>query len=461
MADESVRSLLATLGFEVDNTGADQFEARFKKLESSLVSISAKINKLPKLNNKKAFIKGLLFGQSIKKGIQSGMLFNKKTGFGAFQSSLLVGLAGAFRVAKIAALAASAALVAGLFKSVLVFKNIDDATRSLTFQAKVKGLDFSVIERDLEKTRKDIGSVFTKLEVFQAVEVGLKKTGGFGFVKNNLEVLTKVAKGMNMELSDTVDIFGAFIQTGTNITELEKFGFFFREQTEAIQRQGTGFGNIAQATRAGLMLEFLAGIDPVASQIFEEYKDSLSGQLDQVGVFLSEKGEEVGRKASSAFLVGMKFIGADVSSLREIDKKIKGDAFFPDLGEISKDIKESVKIPDKEEQFNLLLKATKFLNEKSFDFFDAIGFPLERTGSLKNTTKKSGGRSMGGFSVMGEEGKLINSTVTNNNTFNINGVTDPEAVSVAVDEKLKKVIKDAAQMELRKTVDKGLPLTAQ
>lgn len=341
MADESIRSLIATLGFEVDTTGADQFDARFKKLEGTAGLIAANLKKfIPGLSDQKAgFLSGILLGKSIRKGVRDGLVIDKKRGFARFQTSLLAGLAGAFRVARLAAIAGAAAITAGLFLSVLKFKDVEEATRSLDFQARVKGLDFSKILKDLELIRNEMG-VIEKLDMFQAIEVGLKKTGGFEFVSKNLELLTKIATGMNMTLADTVDVFGTFIQTGTNITELEKFGFFFRKQTEAIQKAATGFGPLSEAVRAGLLQQFLTGIEPLASEVFKEFEKSFSGTGAKFNVFFADLQELVGSEAAPLILTGLKATGFDPATLQEDLRKFKEDPLgeFKDVGNFFKSL---------------------------------------------------------------------------------------------------------------------------
>lgn len=475
MADESVRSLLATLGFEVDTTGADQFEARFKKLGTSITSIATKIDGIsPKFDKKKGKARGTTFGAAIKKAFLSALKIKegefdkalkpdkskggqkggkgspeelgktfgqrfkraflsnikiKEGGLKEFTESLKKGLSKSILAVKNIALAAAAAASAVAVKSVLKFKDVESAEFALETQTQFrKGVDFSEVKQKITDIEKETEFVFSKLDILQGLETGLKKTGEFAFPLENMSQMIRKAKNFNTELDTMVSLFSDFIQFGVNIVPLEKVGFFFRRQTEAIQRQGTGFGPLAQPTRKSLVEKFFDRTSEADKKRFLEYLKTTGAFFDQTGAFIEGKTETFGRKISKGAKGAIEFLNIDPKSLREQDKKI-------DAGEFDLD---------------KMIPAAAALFEKIISFADPF------LGRGKALTPRDTSRPVQKLTFESKVTQIFN-----------NG--DPETVRKAAKDGTKEGfneaagqwVKDAAQMELRKTVDKGLPLTAQ
>lgn len=400
MADESVRSLLATLGFEVDNTAADQFEARFKKLESTVRTIAKRIDAIkPKFDKKRGKKAGFSFGKALKKAIVGGFESVKFKPGKQITKSLKAGLKKAFKAAKVIAIAGAAALAAAAGKGLLRFTDIESAEAALTFKAEKKGVDFLEIKKQLDAVRKSTGDVVDELEVLQALDIGFELTGDFKGVADNMGDVIKFSRVLNKDLAEVQTQFSTFIKTGGNLDELKKFGFFDQKQIEALKRSGTGFGPLAEETRARQLSELIAAEVPRLEKAFNRYNKSNAAFIDKSTTLLQEKtaefGEDLTRRARN---LAARF------------------GIIPDPRGISETIENKILRP-------------RGTGVGTFTPETGIGGPPNR--------------------------RLINqsNTVNQNNTVNVNGGNTEEVRRV-----VGEVIQDAARIEIRKTSDIGLPV---
>lgn len=408
MADESVRSLLATLGFELDSTKADQFEARFKKLESTIGTIAKRIDSFkPKFDGPGGAKKGKKFGNRIKKAFLKALKLDK--GLPGFTKSLRAGLGKAFKFARIAAIAGAAAIVATVGKGLLKFTDVQGAKFALRFQAENLGVDFDKILEKLKDVREETGNVVDELDTLQALNVGFQLTGNFENVAENMASVIKFASVLNKDLSEVQQTFSEFVLTGGNLADLKKFGFFDQAQIEALKKAGTGFGPIAERERTRLLDVKIAEQIDRLNKAFKEFGGTNAAFIAKMKVLASEGLVKVGKGVTRDLRKAAEFLGITTETPREIINTIQ--------------------VPISKEQ---ALQAREAGLQRRKEFLDR---PTEPSTTNKTNTVNQ------------------TNTINQNNTININGA-DTEKVRKVVGE----VIKDAAQIELRKTPDKALPI---
>ncbi len=271
MADESIRSLLATLGFEVDTTGADQFEARFKKLESSVREVSKRISAFdPKFKKNRAPNRARKLGEKIKKSFFKGLRV-KPGGFDRFTRSIKSGISKSFRVARIAAVAGAAAIAATIGKGLFKFTDVESAKASLRFQAENLEIDFDKILEQLEKVKENTKGVVDELDILQALNVGFQLTNNMEDVAENMEQVIKFSKVLNKDVAEVQQLISSFVTTGAT-TGLRQMGFYTQQELEAIKRSGTGFETLSESARTKIINEKLAEQISRLEAAFKKYE---------------------------------------------------------------------------------------------------------------------------------------------------------------------------------------------
>lgn len=304
MADESVRSLLVELGYDVDTTGADRFKSSFKRLETSLAGISRRMEK--KLNF--SFI-----SKNIKKEL------NK---------------------AKIAVAAGIAGLVAISTKIFKGFANIESARLALKFNVGAKETDEFLAK--LEKIRLKTGEVVTELELVQAVTLGGNITDDTRFFVENAEKLIKLGKASTKGAGKTIDAIARFIATGGNLDELVELKIIGALQKQAIVAQSAPIGALGIQERTKQARVFIGESSARVDPIFAEFLKTNQATLDRLSARTESAVSALGEKFSGdinkaivvmsdsvdAFTKEIKTGGGVLKALEEGSATDVGKAFF-------------------------------------------------------------------------------------------------------------------------------------
>lgn len=400
MADETIRSLIVKLEYDVDSTGADRFKSSFKQLSDSINRLASNVEK--NLSPKKLVKIGplerrvRLLGKRFKKSLRQALRLSPSQ-FKALESDLkFIGknVKKAFDKAKVAALAGAAALAAVVTKSFKGFANVEQARLALEFRV---GDGFEEVLERINKVRESTGNVVSELEALNALNLGVDIAGDLDGLIDNFDDVIKLSKILGKDVGEVQQAFATFITTGSNLQELVKFGFFTPEQIEALQKQGTDLGAQGISARRTQLQAKIQERQPEIQEKFNRFLSLSNATLDRLGTSAEDASKAIGERLNPA--------------INEAAKTLTG-AFD--------DIRRRL--------------------EKGESLFDALTAP----GGAKNKE--------------GTTNQNQNISNVTNITNNVSGVSDPEQAAAEVERKLAKKINQNTQ---RRTVPQSLNTTIQ
>lgn len=258
---ESIRSLVATLGYEVDTTGADRFNSSFNKLNSS-------INRL-----------GGNYSKSVDKMKATNSRFVVTAGD-------LVNAIGK---------------VASAGKEVfLAFADIQQARVTLAFRTSREEAD-SLINRVGEVT-KATGGVVSQLDALNAITFGGNITDQMDFFINNLDKIIKLSKVAGKDFKETSDAIAQFIATGQGLDRLVELEVITARQKEALEVSGTAetLGKQGISARAAQAQVFLERGAPRVEEFFKEFQKTGGAAVDQLRTAIEDTNIIIGEKLNPA-----------------------------------------------------------------------------------------------------------------------------------------------------------------
>ncbi len=256
MADETIRSLIAKLGYDVDTTGAKRFEKSFDDLTTS-VKDGAKD------------LKGVDFSAFLKN-------YNKqiKDGLKPLKSSLkLQFLSLGKDMAKFAADS-----VKKIFTS---FATVEQARGTLEFNVGSEGLE--KVNTALNSLPESIKNVTSELNVLKALIPAVDQVSDLSFFTNNLETIIKLSKVSGKSIEESIGIFSDFIQTGSNLDDLAKFNIISPEELKQFRQTGSGaqLGKASQEFRQQFLVERQGRMQEKTTMFFQKWSTTSTATLDK------------------------------------------------------------------------------------------------------------------------------------------------------------------------------------
>ena len=257
-SEETVRSLVASLGFEVDTSGADKFKKTFKDLTISVRNTSGELSNIS-------------FDEFIK---------NYSKGFEGAANKVS-------KRVKAAALGIATAASAALYKGFTFFTDKEAAALSLRYRLKMNEDDFTALEKKLDKAREKTGGVVDSLEILNALHVARGASSDISFFVNNLEDLIKSAKVSNITVPQAFSSIASAIKSG-DLSSLSELDLFTPEQLDQIRRAGVSLDKASIEERISIIGKEFENSKKRISGFYDEYEKTNKFILEKGGTFLQE-----------------------------------------------------------------------------------------------------------------------------------------------------------------------------
>lgn len=329
MAEETIRSIVVKLGYEVDTTGSDIFKSRFESFQKALEQIAENTRK--SLKPKKMFPIGplekrvRLMGKRLRRQIRKSLRISPAN-FKKLESDLKfisTVVKKGFDKAKTVAIAGGVALAGALAAGAKVFTGfatVEQARGSLEFRA---GDQFDEILKKIDEVRgmKGIKGLISELDTLNAINLGADIIGDLDFIVGNFETVVKLAKVLGKDVGEVQQAFSTFIATGTNLQELVKFGFFTPEQIDALSKASTDFSQQGLETRKQLLSGKIEEAKPRLDENFEKFTKRSQATIDRLGVATEDTIKIIGEKLNPAINKIVNGLTISVDKYREELKK--------------------------------------------------------------------------------------------------------------------------------------------
>jgi len=394
MADESIRSLIAELGFEVDTTQADLFNKKFRDL-------TVNVNQ---------------FAGNYERGLSR--IKKSNSGFVTTAGDVANGIKTIGRAAS------------NVFRG---FAGVEQARGALEFRAKTANKDFQEILSSVEKIRKETGGVVSELDSLNALNVGADLTGNFDFLIDNFSDVIKLAKILGKDVGDVQRTFAEFVATGSNLQELVKFGFFRREQLEALEKAGTSLTPLGQRTRVTVLEGLVERRRPDIEEGFSKFLTKSNATIDRFTASAEEATKVIGEKLNPAINKAAETLSKSTDNFTKEFKK---------TGDFLKSLEEGSETELGKSIFRGLQNAKDFLS-----FGDSSGGSTSNISNVRTVNNRQ--QNIGGNTNQNVVNQTNNITIQGNN-----GGADETAKSVR--DELGKQIRAAQVNEIRRSAPNTL-----
>lgn len=404
MANDPARELVAELGFDVDLTGADRFDSRFRKLSKTANG----------------------FGHSFNKSI---LEINKTL------ATLGLGGVGA---------------IAGVVKSYNKFTDVLEAEREIKLRV---GDQFDNLNENIEKAIANTGNFTKRIDALNALSIGEKLLGDQKFMTDNFETMIKLSAVLQNEtLPGVSEQIASFIKSGGSLDFLERIRGITPQMREALKRSGTDFENVGMETRKKRVELIFSQLSDVLNKQFLEASKENKVSTAKLTTSIDNLSLAIGKDLSPSINNLQVSLAKDITRL---EKAVRGDIgwldfFFPEKTEEEEKQESGERKRVKAllgEQIertggfgvltDLISIGMKAFEKAAKPFFDKLqaGQPLTPLKNVKpynqfNVSAEAGRR-------LGEIKQLGNTTINNNIT--IQGSKDPKAVANEINRQSKRV----------------------